>query len=552
MATTSLTSDAAFGAPARPEPARPEKADDGGAPQILLFVVATLLVFLLVRGGTDFVSGPGLAYVPLWGLIVLAPSAAFAWVTYDDHAPFMRRFSQASAIFLTFYFATEPFEIPYAAIDHGHPAALFHRYGRWLGIALGVAAWFRPAAVYAGAMTLWLMRDLNGPITGFYFSNLDIRNVAEVLALCGAGFTLLGASMQNPTLRRYTSVDAHVVQRAAILMFAIGFGGHFGNYFYSAIAKLALDGGVFSWLFDNRLYDGVPGALERGTFPFALSPAATQVVYDWMKALNLPLHLGSFAAQFAAVFAIWRRTWVMALTVVYDLFHVIVYVTFGLIFWKWIALNAIVLATLTAVPDAMWTRSVRYVALASVLAGAVFFKTATLAWYDSPGFMSVYFEAEMQDGERVRLPPAFFHSASYQISQARLYAPPAEGHFNFAIWGSVLRYADVKAGRECRAPERDGPPEARYGPVEAVRAYIAEHHKKVLRDARPDGTYKVGPYIHHHMPSPFITPRSAQIQVRDIAAYRWIVESVCLGLENGRLTRDVLQRTEIPLLEVGP
>ena len=293
-------------------------------------------------------------------------------------------------------------------------------------------------------MILWFMRDLSGPITGFYFSNLDIRNVAEVLAFVGAGFTLLAASMQSQTLGRLTGVDALVVRRAALIIFAIGLGGHFGNYFYSAIAKLALDGGVFSWLFDNRLYDGAPGALERGTFPFALWPGVTQFTYDAMKALNLPLHLFSFAAQFAAIIAIFRRRWIVWLTVVYDIFHVIVYITFGLIFWKWIALNAIILATLSAVPDAWWTRSTQLAGAASVLAGAIFFKTATLAWYDSPGFMSVFFEAELESGERVRVPTTFFHSASYQVSQARFYAPPDKGS---------LQFRDLGLGPALRGPE---------------------------------------------------------------------------------------------------
>lgn len=538
----------ALSVPARADAGAPG-APTGAVPSILLFVIATLFLFVLAGNGTEFVVREGLSFTPLWLLLIPAPAAAFWWVTYASHETFMRRFSQAASIFLVFYFATEPFEIPYAALPADHPAVIFHQYGRWLGVALGVAAWFRPAALYAGGMVLWFIRDLNEPITGFYFSNLDIRNVAEVIAFVGAGFTLLAASVQAPALQRLTGADALVLRRAALLILAIGVGGHFGNYFYSALAKLALDGGVFSWLFDNRLYDGVPGALERGTFPFAAWPQITQFTYDAMKALNLPLHLLSFAAQAAAIVAIFRRKWVIGLTVVYDLFHIIVYVTFGLIFWKWIALNAIIIATLAAIPDHWWTRSVQIAGAAAVLAGAVFFKTATLAWYDSPGFMSVFFEAEMEGGERVRVPTAYFHSASYQVSQGRFYAPPAEGHFNFAIWGSVLHHADVTAGRNCEIPARDGPAPEQYGPVDAVRAYVAAQHEKALKKAGPDGVWRAVPYIHHHMPSPFVKTAFTEIRPSDIKAYYYVAESVCLGLENGRLTRDLKARLEIPLIK---
>ena len=520
-------------------------------PAILLFVVGTLLLFLLIRNGTDYIVNDGLALTPLWLILIPAPAALFWWVRYATFEKFMTRFSRASAIFLIFYFATEPFEIPYAALAADHPAAIFHAYGRWLGLALGVAALFRPAALYAGAMILWFMRDLNGPLTGFYFSNLDIRNVAEVLAFVGVGFTLLGAAQQSARLKAITGVDGHVLRRAALLVLAIGIGGHLGNYFYSALAKLALDGGVFSWLFDNRLYDGIPGALERGTFPFAVSPALTQFTFDAMKALNLPLHLFSFAAQFAAIIAVFRRRWVIALTVVYDLFHIIVFLTFGLLFWKWIALNAIILATLATIPEEWWTRSVKLAGAAAVLVGAIFFKTATLAWYDSPGFMSVFFEAELKNGERVRVPPAYFHSASYQVSQARLYAPPTKDQFNFSIWGSVLPYADLTAGRNCEIPDRAEPSQERYGSLSAVEAYVAAWHRKALAKAGPDGRWRVGPYIHHHMPSPLIKTAFADVRPGDIRQYHFVAESVCLGLENGRLTRDLKARFEIPLGEVG-
>ena len=522
------------------------------APQILLFFIASLLLFLLVRNGTEFITSHAQELTPLWLVIVPGVAgAAFWWVRYDMMAPFMRRFSTASAIFLTFYFATEPFLAPLVALESGHPAVTLLQHGRWLGLALAVLSFFRPAALFACAMLLWFMRDLLIPATGFYFSNLDIRNVVEVMAFCGAAFTLLAASMQVPRLRSLLGMNDHVVRQAALIVLAFAIGGHLGNYFFSAIAKLTLDGGVFSWIFDNRLYDGIPGALEKGTFPFAASPWLTQFVYDAVKLFNFPLHVFSFAAQFAAIIAVARRRWVMAITVIYDLFHLVVYLTFGLLFWKWIALNAVILATLAVIPDSLWTRSVRIAAGAGVLCGVVFFKTATLAWYESPGFMSVYFEAETVDGERYRVPNAYFHTGSYQVSQGRLYAPGDEGHFNFSIWGSVLHYADAKAGRACEAPSRDGPVEPLYGPPEALSRYVALHHETVLRKGGSDGFYNYNRYIHHHMPSPFYTTPFYKLDKRDIKAYYYVAESVCLGLEKGQLKRDVLKRTEIPLWETS-
>lgn len=523
------------------------RRDDSALGAVLFFPVAALLVYTLFRNGAHFIAYEAPHYVWLWLAVTLATCAAFAWARYPAAPSFAHVMGRASAIFLAVYFISEPFDIPYAALSADHPAVAFHRIGRWLGLALAAAAWFRPAALVAGAMVLWMMRDLHQTLTGFYFSNLDIRNVVEVLVFAGIGFSFLGAAMQNARLKNGFALDDAAATRAALIIFAIGLGGHFGNYFYSALAKLMLDGGPLSWIFGNRLYDGIPGAVERGTFPFAASPALTQFVYDALKAANLPLHLFSFAAQFAAIVAIFRRRWVMILTAVYDLFHLVVFLAFGLLFWKWIALNTIFLVTLARIPDAAWTRGVQIAGAATVLFGAIFFKTATLAWYDTPGYMSVFFEAETKDGERYRVPSSFFGTSSYQVSQARLYAPPDEGHFNFSIWGSVLHAADRDAGRACKVPEREGPPPEQYGPVPALSRFVWAWHDRALRRAGDDGRFNDRLYLHHHMPSLFLARPFDGADQRDIAAYYYVAESVCVSLEKGVLKRDVLKRTEIPL-----
>ncbi|WP_428407367.1 hypothetical protein [Hyphococcus sp.] len=530
--------------------AKERKADmktSGALGTVLFFPVATLLVYTLFRNGAHFIAVEEPGYIWAWAAVTGLSCAAFSWARYPEAPRFSQTMGRASAVFLAVYFVSEPFDIPYAALSADHPAAVFHHAGRWIGLALAGAAWFRPAALVAAAMLLWMMRDLHEALTGFYFSNLDIRNVVEVLAFAGIGFALIGAAGQRDSLRRGFRLDDETATRAGLFILAIGVGGHFGNYFYSALAKLMLDGGPLSWIFGNRLYDGVPGAVERGTLPFALSPALTQFTYDAMKAVNLPLHLASFAAQFAAVIAIFRRRWVMMLTAVYDLFHIIVYLSFGLLFWKWIALNTIFLITLSRVSDRDWTRDAAIAAVATVLFGAIFFKTATLAWYDAPGFMSVYFEAETQDGERYRVPSSYFGTSSYQVSQGRLYAPSDDGHFDFSIWGSVLTAAQRDAGRACKVPTRDAPPPERYGPVDALARFVWAWHARALERAGDDGRFNDRLYLHHHMPSPFVVRPFDLIDKREITGYYYVAESVCLSLEKGALKRDVLKRTEIPL-----
>jgi hypothetical protein len=52
----------------------------------------------------------------------------------------------------------------------------------------------------------------------------------------------------------------------------------------------------------------------------------------------------------------------------------------------------------------------------------------------------------------------------------------------------------------------------------------------------------------NHMPAnPLMFSDFNRLTIGDIVGYRYRVESVCLGLHNGVLTRDVRKRTEMPI-----
>ena len=52
---------------------------------------------------------------------------------------------------------------------------------------------------------------------------------------------------------------------------------------------------------------------------------------------------------------------------------------------------------------------------------------------------------------------------------------------------------------------------------------------------------------HHHYPSPFANPAYGQLDLRTVARYRWVVDSVCLSLVGGRLQRRVIGRSAYDL-----
>ncbi|AHE53351.1 hypothetical protein [Sphingomonas sanxanigenens] len=517
--------------------------------EILIHLLAALLLFTLLRQGTDFVADASPGHIWLWAGIVAAPALGFGWVGYRALPAFAVRAMRGAACFLTLYFLAEPFAIPYAALGPEHPASLFHAHARWVGAALALVGFWRPSAIFAAAMILWMMRELQTGITGFYFSTLDIRNVAEVIAFWAIGFVVIGSARAIPRVRAALGVDEAVLGRAALTIFAAGVGAHLANYFWSGLAKLTLDGGPLSWPLGNRLADGVPAALEKGTMPFAAWPGAVQLIHDVLVWTAIPVNLLALGVQLIAIAAPLRRRWLLLATLSFDLFHIIVWASLGLLFWKWIALNLIIVAALTRVDERDWTALPRWTCIAFVIAGMAMFRTATLAWYETPGFATPHFEAVMDDGTRHRIPNAYFNSSSYQVSQGRLWWPGGKDHFNPSIWGSVLHWDDALAGRNCRVPERAAPAAPEWGPTDALARFVQAHHRQMLPrlDAAGRSNYYLVP--HHHVPSAFVADRFSALDKRRIATYIYVMDSVCLGLDHGRLTRRVVAHTELPLYD---
>jgi len=553
MARACAGSDApGFGPPTAD--GRPAAADSGGAGDLagpLLVLVSSLLVYLLVKQLTGLIADSAPGYVFHWLAVMAIAGAVFSWVSYRDLQASVALFVRGSAVFLVVYLALEPFDIPYAAIDADAPAAVFHAWGRWIGLAAALIGLGRPAGVFVAAMVVWMVRDLQTPITGFYFSDLDIRNMLEVIALVCIGACLSAAAYARQSIKDRLGVRASGMRRAGTALLAAGIGGHLGNYFYSALAKLSLDGGPLSWLLHNRLESGMLGAMEKGTMPFMASPEVTQWLYHALAQWGPLLGLGAFLAQFAAIAAPLRRRWVIGITASYDLFHLVVYLVFGLLFWKWIALNTIILAVMLRTPGRHWDRFAVLVCMVFVAGSAAFFKTATLAWYDTDGFVSVRFEAGLDDGTRIPVPNAYFASASYQVSQGRLYMPSHTGHFNFSIWGSVLSWRDAAAGWRCEPPDREQPVPAKYGPLSDLRRYVSTHHEQVLSRIDEQGIVSYYLLPHHHVPAPFVKDAFHEVDKRRIREYYYLVESVCLDLHDGRLQRRVVERNEYPMLRSG-
>jgi hypothetical protein len=518
---------------------------------ILAILGAPFLLLMLVRGAVSFAFHQRPDLLPF--LYVAGVVAACAFVRFRvaqiEGVPFL--FLRGMALLSIIYVALEPFDFP---IPERSTAAWIEPYltgSRLVALACGVIAWWRPSFLLPALLYGAVNRSLMVAITQLPISGTDIGTVLEAgLIVSSIGFSVPIASTVLRA-RGEGRTAASWCQAGAQLVVAVAIGAHLGSYFHSGVAKLQLDGGALSWILDNQTQQGVLIALERGTQPFAAAPRLIQPLYDLINLDPVPANALVVILQLAAIAAMLHRRLLMALTLVYDAFHIGVYVIYGLMFWKWILLNLVIFGTLVRCRTP-FTRAFILTGVAMTLFGHLVVWTARLAWYDSAFMLSTYVEAIDDQGRAVRVPSAAFGTLSYPFSHGLAYIPAGrEGHFPALRWGSYFNHDAVVTSRRCEVPQGYDPTPNGFGSLENLRDIVGARHAQLLRRVNDAGQFNVYLHPHHHYPSPFVRVPFSTLDLRTVRRYRWIIESVCLSMENGQLQRRVI-RTDSYDLGVPP
>ena len=81
-------------------------------------------------------------------------------------------------------------------------------------------------------------------------------------------------------------------------------------------------------------------------------------------------------------------------------------------------------------------------------------------------------------------------------------------------------------------------------PLATVESMIQEGDAAMRRSPGVKDANLFYLYPHHMVSNPMMYGAFNRLSMNDIVGYRYRVDSVCLGLANGRLTRDVRKTTE--------
>ena len=416
-------------------------------------------------------------------------------------------------------------------------ATSFFQFGTPLGLLAGVLALWRPAFLLPLFVHYIAFRHQIGVATGIEISETDYLSMLDI-----GTFLTIGALLAVLITRRPIQAwgPPHELRRAACsLIWACAIGAHLGNYFISAWTKIRTGGAdPLFWLMHNPTQTSILIGLERGDNPLAAWPAAVQLSWDAIVGGSVVVNAFVLGSQLASPFAVVTRRCLMAFVLLFDLFHIGVYFTLGALFFFWIAVNTLIYASARRMRDDEWTWSMRIVALLAVGLGHFAFYTSHLGWLDGAKLASPGFVAEAKDGTLVPIPSSYFGIASYSIAQTIMFVP--DDFFPFRIGGNTYNVRDWQDSQACGAAmvhhQDTGVT------LEAVTDLVRQTDAAMRRRPYLKDLNLYYLYPHHMVPNPFMFGAFNRLRIEDIARYHYVVESVCLGLREGRLTRDVRKR----------
>jgi hypothetical protein len=520
------------------------------------------LVLLLVAVVLAAISRRAVIYIARWSdvyafFVVIAAfggAIAFSFVRWRDFSPPLRMlaFAVGMTIFVQHLFdSLGPYPGPPNVLFGSGGGLLFFRWGALVAIVAGLASIWRPAFLIPLLYFYLSWRYVIGVFSGIYVTETDYLGMLDVGYLSVLGvltticLTSAWATDRLPWLRRTMAspdgVDA-LRQRAFGLIWACGVGAHLGSYFWSGMQKLHAGGEKpWTWLFENPTQISILIGLERGDAALAAWPRALQFVWDTIVDHQLLFNIVVLFSQLLSPLAGLSTRALTFFCLLFDAFHIGVYLTLGAVFLFWILFNLYIVAAARTLPRDGFTPAMKVVLIVSLFAGRFFFYTNYLGWLDGAKLASPQFYVETRDNRQILAPSTFFGIFSYMIAAGAMHIP--DNHFRLRVGGNNRDLASWHDARTC-GPEVIERPE-NWVTMEAVESLVRRTDRFFRANPWVKDTNGFYVYPHHMLSNPWMYPEFNKLRMDDIVAYHYVVDSVCLGLSEGRLVRDVRKRTDV-------
>jgi hypothetical protein len=414
-----------------------------------------------------------------------------------------------------------------------------------LAIAAAIIGWWRPAAyLYPVAAEAW-HRDEIVRLTGVIFGNGEEMTLQEITI-----FLLVGGIAVQALWRACSRANDHERAKDAadtLVLFACAC--HLANYFFSAVEKMRLDGGMTDWLFNNETFNLMSSADLFGMLLFGNVDSVREFAYSMWERWTVALNFATVAAQMCALLALASIPTMRAVLILYDFWHASVALLTGIAFYLWVALNVSFTVALGFVRKRITFGLFLFLA-AGLLSASLGFRVFWAGWYDSRGVNLIKIIAEYKNGSEARVPPTVYDFYSYYFySDAILDYRWRQGNVLPVYFFGTTYYSKInKQVRNCQLPSPSGATRtAGISPFNQPALDMIRRFHPVL--IKRMSQWRV--YPHHFTQDPSAFKAFYSRDPHDIQAYRVVLEVTC-KIPNGHgFDRRVL-RTESVRLPVAP
>ncbi|TYC50011.1 hypothetical protein FMN50_23695 [Rhodobacterales bacterium] len=210
---------------------------------VLLFVLAVTLIDRAREvGGWADIAAVGVAGVIC--LVLRGPRA-------DEISQPTNIIIRVIAIMLGIYVLLSPLSFPSGVSSYTDNLMTASRAVAIVSVAFGFAAIRYPIFVIVPCVGVLATKAIGEDLFDIGISPTDYIPVVEIGLYLGIGLCLLTPQrkcLPFPPGKMIASADA---EKTSTLLFMVGVGVHFANYFYSGMAKILLDGGPLLWVMQN-------------------------------------------------------------------------------------------------------------------------------------------------------------------------------------------------------------------------------------------------------------------------------------------------------------
>ena len=236
-------------------------------------------------------------------------------------------------------------------------------------------------------------------------------------------FAAVLAQFEIP-LQRYSRTEIELLLRVAVLASSFWIVRAFGRertgdtllfllfclvavtYWWSGLGKLRIN-----WLTHARV-DLMPLMSHIGGWVGFLDIEVVTRISQRLAPFNLPIKILTLLVECGALFLLVRRRGLIAFLLLAPLFHLGIFLFSGILFWKWILVEAALLVFLLRgkylASLSFFTPKHALLSLLVILGVNVWTNPVSLTWYETPLVYSIRIEGEGVDGRRYPIPATTF------------------------------------------------------------------------------------------------------------------------------------------------